>query len=252
MPKKLDIELTLKEKQALTNVVVNAIESNNVTFSNKTTDNGWSITFWDNLSSEMEKQFGAINCKPFIVRRGYWKFAIVYLRGAILVFMREQRFLEIKKQFSENSKCTHYLPSFANALNVDVPIDQQNLFDVNNNELKEKARETTIKVLKNVYSEHEKINRLGLVLFDADRESLYSMRLVLINGALEICDEDNLSAYIKLEQSIVTENVIEYPEIMFVDPSKGLRFTSKAQNKKANKERTYKQETKQDNIKSIK
>lgn len=250
MSEQLKIKLTDDEKRAMCNVISSAIDANNEIFSQLSTTNGWPITFWDNIASKMEEEFEAINCKPFIVRRGCWEFSILYIRGHILLFMREKRFTEIQKLFNKNSENTHYLPNLATILNADIPVNQQNLFCLNKRI--EKAKEVTEKVLKEIYAANEKIERLCVVLFEADKGSLYSIRLVLVNGALEVCDQINLNEYIERTQSVVADSVTEYPEMAPVDPTKSLRFTSKAESKKASKERQFKKENTQKGLKSIK
>ena len=59
-----------------------------------------------------------------------------------------------------------------------------------------------------------------MILIDADDTHLYSVRMVLVNGALEICDEYSLKDYIQIKEPIIVESVQEYPDAKPDDPSK--------------------------------
>lgn len=234
------IMLTEKFKQIFCDTIRKSIERNSEIFAALQTENGRAITFWDavctSLADSLHEEGSAINCERFLAKRGNWEFSIVYCGGNVLIFMREKRFENIKKQFEKDNNMKHYLPNLAKILNIDIPLMQDRLFEFEDDACKEQAETIASQVLKNVYEKHEHINRFGIILFDADKENLYSVRLVVVNGALEICYEENLNNYICMTTPIVLNDVKDNPEDNYISPEKGLSFTRKANDKKAAKE----------------
>lgn len=241
------IMLTEEFKQISCDTISGAIEKNSEIFSELHTENGRAITFWDavctTLAEKLHEAGSAVNCERFLAKRGNWEFSIVYYDGNILIFMREKRFEDIKKQFEKDSKIKHYLPNLAKVLNIDIPLMQDGLFMFENDESKEQAETITNNVLKNVYEKHEYIKRFGVILFDADKENLYSIRLVVINGALEICAEEDFSNHIRITTPVVTNDIKDNPKDNYIDPGKGLKLTGKAMDKKVAKEQKFRRDS---------
>lgn len=231
---------TSKGKQGLCDFIQSAIENRNQILQGHFTQNSKSNLFWDKLfkviMDEMEADFGIFSCEPFITNRGCWKFALLYSDSIIFSVMREQRFEELQKELRKNSKSPHYAVSLARILNIDVKNLQGCLFTDIDDEVYKRSVDVTNKLLNNLDDKSEHIEGYVMILFDADDTQLYSARMVLVNGNLEVCDEYSLKDYINIRESVIVESVNEYPGGKPEDPSKGLKLTNKAAVRKAKKQ----------------
>lgn len=236
---------TEKGKHGICNFITSALESRNQILKDNPFKNSKSNLFWDEMfqtiMKEMESDFGFVSCEPFVTNRGCWNFALIYSDGVLFSIMREKRFEKLQKELAKNSKLPHYVASLARILNVSVKNQQGCLFAVNDDEVNKRAADITSKLLKRLDIDSDLIEGFVMILFDADDTHLYSARMVLVNGALEICDEYSLKDYIQIKESIIVESVQEYPDAKPDDPSKGLKLTGKAEARKAKRQGALKQ-----------
>lgn len=246
MPICLEKSLSDKCKAALLKTIQDAIDSRNEDLIGYPTKNAKANLFWDEINKKimetLKRNFGMTNCEPFITNRGCWKFVLLYANGIIFSIMREQRFEELRKELDKNSKSQHYATSLARILNFEVPNLQGRLF-VDDDDAYKQAANITSKLLQNIDVDSDCINGYVMVLFDADDTQLYSARMVLVNAALEVCDEYDLKDYIEIKEPVMVDSVQEYPHGKPEDPSKGLKLTGKAEARKAKKLGVLKQKS---------
>ena len=232
-------------KAVLIKTIQDAIDGRNVVLADYPTKNAKANLFWDELNKKimetLRRNFGMTDCKPFVTNRGCWKFVLVYANGIIFSIMREQRFEELKKELGKNSKSQHYAVNLAKILNLEVPNAQGRLFFVADDEEHKRADDITSKLLRNLDVDSDCIDGYVIVLIDADDTQLYSARMVLVNAALEVCDEYDLKDYIQIKEPVIVESAREYSNGKPDDPSKGLKLTGKAEARKARKQGLLKQ-----------
>lgn len=247
MPICLEKCLSDECKAVLLKTIQDAIDSRNEALIGYPTKNAKANLFWDELNKKIMEtlkcNFGMTNCEPFITNRSCWKFVLVYANGIIFSIMREQRFEELKKELDKNSKSQHYAVNLAKILNFEAPDVQGRLFVVADDEEHKRADDITSKLLRNLDVASDCIDGYVMVLFDADDTQLYSARMVLVNGALGICEEYNLKNYIEIKEPVMVDSVHEYPHGKPEDPSKGLKLTGKAEARKAKKLGALKQKS---------
>lgn len=236
---------TEKGRQGLCNLFEGSIECRNQILKNYPIRNSKGNLVWDvlfrMLMEEMESDFGFVSCEAFIANRGCWNFALIYSDGVLFSIMREQRFTQLQKELTKNSKSTHYAVSLARILNVGVKNQQGCLFSVTDDEVDQRSADITSKLLQRLDIDSDLIEGFVMILIDADDTHLYSVRMVLVNGALEICDEYSLKDYIQIKEPIIVESVQEYPDAKPDDPSKNLKLTGKAEARKAKRQGALKQ-----------
>ena len=167
--------------------------------------------------------------------------SMIYSDGILFSIMREQRFTQLQKELAKNSKSTHYAVSLARILNVGVKNQQGCLFYVTDEEVDQRSADITSKLLQRLDIDSNLTEGFVMILIDADDTHLYSARMVLVNGALEICDEYSLKDYIQINEPIIVESVQEYPNGKPDDPSKNLKLTGKAEARKAKRQGALKQ-----------
>ena len=238
----IDLENCLSENAARTicQGMQEAIDNTRASLSGFPTKNSWPTRFWDEINKYMVDNLmgpaGLMNCEVFVASRGPWLLGIAYSDGVVYSFMREKRFEQLKHEYRRNSELTHYTISLARVLNVGLPLREQRLFNNDDDNVLEKSRDIVYNVLQRLVSQDKVIKSYVLILFDADETSLYSARMVLVNGALEICSERSLDKYIPIHEPIITESANEYPDNAPVDPYNNLIISAKGQKRLANKQ----------------
>lgn len=237
----IDLTTCLSEDAARTicHGMQEAIDNTRASLYGFPTKNSWPTRFWDEINRYMVDSLmapaGLMNCEVVITSRGPWLLGIAYSNGIVYSFMREKRFEQLRHEYRSNSEMTHYAISLARVLNIDLPLQEQKLFNDDNGAILDKSRDIVYKVLQQLVNQDKVIKTYVLILFDADETNLYSARMVLLNGALEICSERSLNEYIDIRDSVITESVNDYPDKGSMDPYSNITISAKGQKRLANK-----------------
>ena len=157
---------------------------------------------------------------------------IVYEKttNCIFTFMRENRFLQLKKQ-QHKRKHMHYIDILTKQFNDKLKVDNEqiSMYSTENNFTDSNKLNLLVKnLLKDLGSNVSIVKNHVLILFDSFNNQLMSIRAVMITPNLEIADgcEEDWSPYIR-NDSIVVPKITDknLPEN---NPNRGLRLTAKA------------------------
>jgi len=154
----------------------------------------------------------------------------------------KQKTIQKTQQLRKN---LHYADIFSKSFNAGLisPHEQLSILETPktfNNEvyLKDKLQQ----ILSDLRVPSELIKNYALILFNDVKQYLLSVRCITIDGNLNICEEQNLSEYIKVDVGIITENVVEENSV-FNNPTQSITLKQKAKDKINQKELTQQKET---------
>lgn len=162
-------------------------------------------------------------------KRGAWNIitACDKENGIVYSFMRESRFKVLSRNTPEH---VHYIQGLADSFNHDDFDGQMSFFS--SKELDQfEVHRVVNQILEDLNIPDSIVKGHILILFSSRDEILHSIRACIINGALEICDSHDLSYLIKLDESIVIEEV-SVPEAKENNPSRNLSLTAKGKKRK--------------------
>ncbi|TCL37724.1 hypothetical protein EV210_105158 [Anaerospora hongkongensis] len=200
-------------------------------------------------------------CRKFIdyeivarpTRRGSWQLVPIFERktGFLYVIMRENRLKTLKKQ-SVQRKTPHYTEALARSLNRELIAKQSQvqLLEVEDSkfENEEYIKKIVFKIFEDLGLPDNIVKRHALILFNDVNGVLLSLRCCVVDSNLNMVEEANWNEYIKVNESIVAEDV-EDETSKFNDPTSGLKYKQKAKdkiNQKSIPKEKDKEETKKD------
>lgn len=160
--------------------------------------------------------------------RGPWNFVCVFDKQSrtLISLMREERFLEVKK---DKSNRHHYIHSLAQAFNSDLEKQQLPLFEINDDD--DFVNTSIAKICNDLLLQPEMVEHYVTVLFSGNDGILKSIRCVAINSAFEICHSESWNAYIPVEESVIVDQI--QPETVLAEQQPiPLTLKSKAHNRK--------------------
>ena len=193
---------------------------------------------WDLLNRNLCGISNLNDFKTYLVHRGPWWMVFAYERstGILYTFMRETRFVDIRKDVCAGKATKHYLKLLVQNFNGDLECEYQeeSLFPaIEDVECADSDEHIIKNMLAQLEEEHVQITHHVVVLFNTspDTYELTSIRAVMLDRRLNVFDEESWSAYIPVEESIVADEVIE-PNAPSNNPSHGLKLKIKAIQKK--------------------
>lgn len=198
-------------------------------------NNGDANRIWDFINRELKdnflEQYDTVVSKT---KRGPWIMSPVFERktGTLVTLMREARYKELKK-----GSTMHYVKALASCLNDDIIPNkgEQTLFDIcESDEEKEEKKKITKKILDSLCISSEIVEQYAVVLFESNNYELISLRCCILNGSLEIIDQENWNMYIPVKESSVVEQIDNENELSN-HPNRGISLKDKAIDKKGQK-----------------
>ncbi len=208
------------------------------------TQNSTPARIWDHLNTSIAKNAEKNGCLYSLTKRGPWNMIIIYDNESkyVITIMREERLKEIRKG-SKKRKSLHYLQAFTQCYNRDLYADgkQQSMFEEETalNDVYKDAENIVQKMIESINStKNHAIARHVLVLFSSMNYQLTNIRAVMIDTDLDIVCEESWNKYISTSESIITDIVSPVNDkTPYNKPSHGMKFTSKANERKANSDR---------------
>ena len=97
---------------------------------NRNTMNSYSFRIWDLINRNVYNTFkNDSNIVVGFTKRGVWNMTPIFDKSTGLIFtlMREERFLEVKRNRKNHQ---HYVYELARAFNADIEIQQQSIFEL--------------------------------------------------------------------------------------------------------------------------
>ena len=161
-------------------------------------------------------------------KRGPWKLIAIFdkVTGMLLTLMREERFLAIKRDAKSHK---HYVYELANIFNADLEIQQQSLFELNENE--EKIKKSVERICNDLLISTDMVQHHAMVLFSSQEELLHSIRCCMINCNFEECETVSWNEYIGVSESVIVEQTTNDDQNQN-NPTMGLGYTTKAKKRK--------------------
>lgn len=194
--------------------------------------NGEGHFVWNQIGTRLLRN---CNLRTFRSKSGGWEMVFAYHQETefLLGFMREKRFAALQAQ-QPSRRRMHYLDALARTFNGEQNIAQPQLCLFSKQfEDEEQIGERVRKLMKEFNSDVACLSYFALVLFDTHGDQLFSLRLVLVNPALEIVAEVKLNSLLSHEVSPIVETV-PTPETPAQNPGRNLNLKTKAQQRKKN------------------
>ena len=199
------------------------------------THNSTPTRIWDHLDTNLCKKFSGFDIVARPTKRGSWELVPIFERknGFLYVLMRENR-LKILRKESLKRESPHYAEALARTLNRDLQArySQVPLLEVNDEKFdnEEYIKKVVLKIFEDLNIPNNIVKRHALILFNDVNGILLSLRCCIIDSNLNTVEEENWNEYIKVNESIVADEVID--EISkFNDPTNGLKYKQKAKDK---------------------
>lgn len=198
------------------------------------TQNGTAARIWDFINTNICKNFIKSDVIANPTKRGGWGLVPAFDRstGTMYSLMREQRFLEVKKQRPKRRKAT-YLDALVGSLNAELtaPQHQTLLFPSLSYKFNDiQIQEIVQKIIFDLGIPNELVKRHALILFQSSNYELISLRCCIVDSNLDIVAEANWNNYIKTNESAVADKITDKTSA-YVNPTAGLKLRQKAQNK---------------------
>ena len=192
---------------------------------------------WDLLNTNLINSLDAEDCLIAKAHRGPWEMLIIYEKTTqcILTFMREKRFLSLKKA-QRNRKHMHYVDMLAKAFNKELIADQRqtSLFPHSFSD-EDRLAALVANLLQDLHGDVDVVRHHVLVLFETAGFQLTHVRAIMVTPDLEIakgCEED-WSKYISSNESTVVQQIV-HPDAPENHPEHGLALKPKAIARKKN------------------
>ena len=196
---------------------------------NRNTMNSYSFRIWDLINRNVYNTFkNDSNIVVGFTKRGVWNMTPIFDKSTGLIFtlMREERFLEVKRNRKNHQ---HYVYELARAFNADIEIQQQSLFELER--CYEKIQKNIRRICNDLLISTEMVKRHAIVLFSSQDGLLNSVRCCMINCNFEECETVTWNEYIGVAESVVVEQITnDNPKQN--NPTMGLQYTPKAKKKK--------------------
>ena len=193
------------------------------------THNSIPSRIWDLINTNICERLNTYDCTTTTPKRGPWEIVVIFEKETeyIYTIMREKRFRELKKSIPKRNRM-HYIDLFAHHLNPDLlaPVGQTTMIPVRFDD-EDKLMESIQRILAGFSEEAREIKRHALILFESSNYDLTSVRVAIVDTNLDIVAEQDWSKYIPVQESSITEKVID-PHNPSNTPSRGLKLTEKA------------------------
>lgn len=226
-----DLDMIKKFVQCVENAVSDDIVED-VTKNDLRITNSVPSRIWDFIFSNLIRECSSEDFIPIVTIRGPWKMVIVYEKttNCIFTFMREKRFLQLKKQ-QHKRKHMHYIDILSKQFNDKLKAnnEQMSMYPIENKFSDfDKLNLLAKNLLKDLGSNVSIVKNHVLVLFDSFNHQLMSIRAVMITPNLEIADgcEEDWSQYIRNDSVVVSK--ITDKKLPENNPNRGLKLTAKA------------------------
>jgi hypothetical protein len=190
--------------------------------------NSYPSRVWDLINRNILSTFDSddmivANCTSC----GPWKLVAIFDKssGMLITIMREERFLDVKK---DKNNIHHYVAHLTQMFNLDLQSCQQTMFEPESDEAE--VKQSIQRICDDLLISPEMITHHAMVLFSATNENLHSIRCVMINRHFEECESISWNEFIRVGESVIVEQ-IEPINVQANMPDRGLKFTAKAKKK---------------------
>ena len=166
--------------------------------------NSYPTRIWDLINSQIINQFDR---DPDVIarftKRGPWNLIAIFHKtsGVLFTIMREERFIQIRK----DKKINHYVAQLAFLFNNEFQINQQSFFPMDFNE--HEVALSVDRICEDLSISKDMVTNHAIILFSAKNEMISSIRLVMVNCNFEECASFSLNHLIRVEPSVIVDQV---------------------------------------------